>query len=75
MAVAASVVLGLVGMNYHFVGDTIGGAFLGAWTGMYAARFFQVAPGVRVPGSSGPGAKPSSATVVEAPARQSHLDR
>jgi membrane-associated phospholipid phosphatase len=38
----ASTIVGLVGMNYHFVGDTIGGAFLGAFTGMYAARFFGV---------------------------------
>jgi membrane-associated phospholipid phosphatase len=43
-AVAASVAVGRVGMNYHFVGDTIGGAFLGALTGMYAALFFRVAP-------------------------------
>jgi membrane-associated phospholipid phosphatase len=52
---AASVVAGLVGMNYHFVGDTIGGAFLGAWTGMYAARFFRVARGVRMRPGYGPG--------------------
>ncbi len=43
--VMVSVVVGLVGLNHHFVGDTIGGFFLGAWTGMYAARLFQVAAG------------------------------
>jgi membrane-associated phospholipid phosphatase len=31
--------VGLVGMNYHFVGDVIGGAVLGGITGAYAARF------------------------------------
>jgi membrane-associated phospholipid phosphatase len=38
----AAVMIGLVGMNYHFVGDTIGGAFLGAVTGSYTARFLRV---------------------------------
>lgn len=28
---------GLVGMNYHFVGDTIGGGFVGGTVGAYAA--------------------------------------
>jgi membrane-associated phospholipid phosphatase len=37
-----SVIVGLVGMNYHFVGDVIGGAGLGTITGMYAAHFFQL---------------------------------
>lgn len=32
-----AVVVGLVGMNYHFVGDTVGGATLGALVGAYAA--------------------------------------
>lgn len=32
------VVAGLVGMNYHFVGDTIGGAFLGSILGAYCSR-------------------------------------
>jgi membrane-associated phospholipid phosphatase len=40
------VAVGLVGMNYHFVGDVIGGAVLGGITGAYAARFA---------GLSGPG--------------------
>jgi membrane-associated phospholipid phosphatase len=37
-----AVVVGLVGMNYHFVGDTVGGAWLGAVVGRYAACFFGV---------------------------------
>jgi len=41
-ALCAAVVVGLVGMNYHFVGDTVGGAFLGSVTGMYAARGFSL---------------------------------
>jgi membrane-associated phospholipid phosphatase len=43
-AVCLSVIVGLVGMNYHFVGDTVGGAFLGALTGTYTTRFFRLAP-------------------------------
>lgn len=35
-----SVVLGLVGMNYHFVGDTVGGIYLGSVTGAYTASWF-----------------------------------
>jgi hypothetical protein len=40
--VCGAVMIGLVGMNYHFVGDVIGGAGLGYITGMYAAHFFQL---------------------------------
>lgn len=29
------VVAGLVGMNYHFIGDTVAGAFVGSMTGVY----------------------------------------
>src|SRR5262249_12603367 len=37
------VVMGsLVGMNYHFVGDTIAGAAIGYLVGMYTAAFFKV---------------------------------
>jgi membrane-associated phospholipid phosphatase len=36
----ATVIIGLVGMNYHFVGDVIGGAGLGGIIGMYTAHFF-----------------------------------
>ena len=35
MAVAA----GLIGMNYHFVGDVIGGSFVGGIVGVYTATF------------------------------------
>ena len=38
--VSAAVMLGLLGMNYHFVGDVIAGAFLGVITGGYTAHFF-----------------------------------
>jgi membrane-associated phospholipid phosphatase len=41
LAVAA-VVVGLVGMNYHFVGDCVGGAGLGAITGLYTAALFRL---------------------------------
>lgn len=39
---AASVVVGLLGMNYHFVGDVIGGFAVGTVTGMYTAHFFKL---------------------------------
>lgn len=32
------VMIGLVGLNYHFVGDVIGGAFLGGLTAYYTAK-------------------------------------
>jgi membrane-associated phospholipid phosphatase len=35
-----AVVVGLVGMDYHFVGDCAGGAGLGFITGLYTAQFF-----------------------------------
>jgi membrane-associated phospholipid phosphatase len=34
------VALGLVGMNYHFVGDVIAGGFVGGPVAMYVAHFF-----------------------------------
>jgi membrane-associated phospholipid phosphatase len=40
-----SVVVGLVGMDYHFVGDVVAGAFLGSVTGMYSAHFFRLDQG------------------------------
>jgi membrane-associated phospholipid phosphatase len=40
----ASVIVGLLGMDYHFVGDVIGGACLGSITGMYAAYFARLYP-------------------------------
>jgi membrane-associated phospholipid phosphatase len=42
-AACALVMFSLVGMNYHFVGDTIAGACLGGLTGMYAARLSRLA--------------------------------
>jgi membrane-associated phospholipid phosphatase len=39
----AAVVVGLIGNNYHFVGDTVAGGFLGAILGAYVARFFGLA--------------------------------
>jgi membrane-associated phospholipid phosphatase len=58
-----SVAVGLVGMNYHFVGDTIGGAFLGACTGMYAARLAGV--------SRGPDVRPDAVADGEPPVGES----
>jgi membrane-associated phospholipid phosphatase len=34
---AAAVAIGLIGMNYHFVGDVIAGAFVGGLVGVYVA--------------------------------------
>jgi membrane-associated phospholipid phosphatase len=44
LAVLASgaVAIGLVGMNYHFVGDVIAGSFLGAIVGSYAATYAEL---------------------------------
>ncbi len=50
LLVVLLVAVGLVGMNYHFVGDVIGGAVLGGITGAYAARF----AGLSGPGAFGP---------------------
>jgi hypothetical protein len=36
-ACVLAVATGLIGMNYHFVGDVIGGAFAGAIVGVYTA--------------------------------------
>jgi membrane-associated phospholipid phosphatase len=38
VAATAAVVVGLIGMNYHFVGDTVAGAFVGGLVGVYAAH-------------------------------------
>jgi membrane-associated phospholipid phosphatase len=34
----AAVVIGLIGMNYHFVGDIVAGGFVGGIIGMYVAH-------------------------------------
>jgi membrane-associated phospholipid phosphatase len=39
VAAAAAVAVGLIGMNYHFVGDVIAGGLVGGLVGVYAARF------------------------------------
>ena len=39
-ASCAAVIIGLLGMDYHFVSDIIAGATLGTITGMYAVYFF-----------------------------------
>ncbi len=39
IAASAAVAAGLIGMNYHFVGDVIAGGFVGAIVGTYAAYF------------------------------------
>jgi membrane-associated phospholipid phosphatase len=38
----ALVIIGLVGMNYHFVGDTIAGLFLGGLTAYYTAALSEL---------------------------------
>jgi membrane-associated phospholipid phosphatase len=38
-ALSVSVMVGLTGMNLHFVGDNIGGAFLGTIIGAYTSHF------------------------------------
>jgi membrane-associated phospholipid phosphatase len=40
----AAVVVGLVGNNYHFVGDTVAGGLLGALTGMWSCAVFGLSP-------------------------------
>jgi hypothetical protein len=35
---ALAVAIGLIGMNYHFLGDVIGGTFAGAIVGVYTAH-------------------------------------
>ena len=44
VAVPAAVAVGLIGMNYHFVGDVVAGAFVGGLVGVCAARFAGLAP-------------------------------
>ena len=39
---AAAFCAGMIGMNYHFVGDVIAGALLGSITGAWATRLFRL---------------------------------
>ena len=48
VAATVAVAVGLIGMNYHFVGDVVGGAMVGGLVGMYTAHL----SGLAVPGSS-----------------------
>ena len=36
---SAAVAVGLIGMNYHFVGDVVAGGFVGGIVGAYAAQY------------------------------------
>jgi membrane-associated phospholipid phosphatase len=44
VAVPLSVAIGLIGMNYHFVGDVIGGSFVGAIVGVWMAHACGLGP-------------------------------
>lgn len=41
--ISVAVPVGLIGMNYHFVGDVIAGGFLGALTAYYTAKISGIA--------------------------------
>jgi membrane-associated phospholipid phosphatase len=56
--VALPMLIALVGMNYHFVGDVIAGSVLGAIVGTYSATLACVVPGAA--GSASAGAKHST---------------
>jgi membrane-associated phospholipid phosphatase len=49
---AAGLCAALVGLNFHFVGDVVGGALLGWLTGVYAAHGFRLPPGDLPSGTS-----------------------
>ena len=49
VAASAAVVVGLVGMNYHFVGDVVGGGFVGALVGIFTAHFCGLSSEPRTP--------------------------
>jgi membrane-associated phospholipid phosphatase len=51
---SAAVAVGLVGMNYHFVGDVVAGGFVGAVVGVYAAHFANVTPPAASPSGRPP---------------------
>jgi membrane-associated phospholipid phosphatase len=44
---ALAVIVGLIGMNYHFVSDIIAGGFIGGIIGTYTAYFCGVAPPIQ----------------------------
>jgi membrane-associated phospholipid phosphatase len=44
-----TIAVSLVGMNYHFVGDVIGGGVVGGLVGVYAAYFGGLAGGIPHP--------------------------
>lgn len=46
---AAAVAIGLIGMNYHFVGDLIAGSFVGAIVGVYVAHGCALGPDASAP--------------------------
>lgn len=51
---SAAVAVGLVGMNYHFVGDVVAGGFVGGAVGVYAAHFAGVSPAAASPSGRPP---------------------
>jgi hypothetical protein len=44
--IGLAVVVGLVGSNFHFLGDTIAGGFLGATVGWITVLLYDRAPAV-----------------------------
>ncbi|QLH41766.1 MAG: phosphatase PAP2 family protein [Coxiellaceae bacterium] len=44
LIMAMLVIFGLIGMNYHFVSDVIGGAFIGVMTGYYTVKLSNLNP-------------------------------
>jgi membrane-associated phospholipid phosphatase len=53
IAAPVLVAIGLVGMNYHFVGDVIGGSFIGGFVGVYTAYACGVVPETVTRGGAG----------------------
>lgn len=44
IAASVAIAIGLLGMNYHFVGDVIAGSLVGSLVGAYTARFCGLLP-------------------------------